>query len=38
LIEGDKYYLDGSTDPLSLPMFHYSVLWHAVGMNSLKIK
>jgi hypothetical protein len=27
LIEGDKYYLDGSTDPLSLPMFHYSVLW-----------
>lgn len=30
LIEGDRYYLGGSTGPLSLPMTHYSVLWHAV--------
>lgn len=30
LIEGDKYYIDGSTDPLSLPMTHYSVLWDAI--------
>jgi hypothetical protein len=30
MIEGERYYLDGTTDPLSLPMTHYSVLWHAV--------
>lgn len=29
LIEGDNS-LDGSTDPLSLPMTNYSVLWYAV--------
>lgn len=30
LIEGDRYYFDGTPDPLSLPMTHYSVLWDAV--------
>jgi hypothetical protein len=30
IIEGERYYLEDKTDPLSLPMTHYSVLWHAV--------
>jgi predicted nuclease of restriction endonuclease-like RecB superfamily len=29
LIEGDRY-VDGSTDRLSLPMTHYSILWNAL--------
>lgn len=30
LIEGDRYYYDGSTDPMSFPMTNYSVLWDAI--------
>lgn len=30
LINGERFYLDGSMDTLSLPMTNYSVLWYAV--------
>lgn len=30
IIEGERYYLDGTADRMSLPMTHYSVLWHAI--------
>ena len=30
MIEGERYYMDGTIDTLSLPMTHYSVLWDAV--------
>jgi hypothetical protein len=29
-INGERFYLDGSADTLSLPMTNYSVLWYAV--------
>jgi hypothetical protein len=35
LIEGDRDYLEGAADPLSLPMTRYSTLWHTIKRHRL---